>query len=253
MMILEKLKELDLSEGQIKVYSAVLELGIGSLNSIQEKTGIERRNIYDILNKLIERGLISYTLEKGKRTYQSTNPSKIEEEVKRKMAALKELEKQLPSLHSSFNSTKPDTRAEVFRGNESIKSLLKDVLDYTESFWIGGNGFEQYKAVPENLQIWFEHWMRERAEKKHIMHDLVSHGSYLKGLEPNKKSKHKKEHYEYKELPEGMYTPMVIVIFGNKVAQIIWGEQSFAFVLESDKIKKSYMKYFDYFWKNTKK
>ena len=79
---LENLKELGLSEGQISVYSAVLELGISTINKIQEKTGIERRNIYDILNKLIEKGLISYTLEKGKRTYQCTHPNKIREEIK---------------------------------------------------------------------------------------------------------------------------------------------------------------------------
>lgn len=65
-----------------------------------------------------------------------------------------------------------------------------------------------------------------------------------------KKEKHKKEFYEYKELPKGMYTPMVFIIFGNKVVQILWGKQSFAFVLESEKIKESFMRYFDYFWNN---
>ena len=63
-MNLDNLKELGLSSGQIQVYAAVLDLGISTLNKIQEKTGIERRNIYDILNKLIEAGLISYTVEK---------------------------------------------------------------------------------------------------------------------------------------------------------------------------------------------
>jgi len=42
---------------------------------------------------------------------------------------------------------------------------------------------------------------------------------------------------------------MVIVIFGNKVAQIIWSEQSFAFIIESPKVKESFMKYFHHFWK----
>ena len=93
-MNLENLKELGLSEGQIAVYSAVLELGISTLNGIQEKTGIERRNIYDILNKLIEKGLVSYTLEKGKKTYQCTHPNKILEEIKQKQSSLKELENQ---------------------------------------------------------------------------------------------------------------------------------------------------------------
>ena len=45
---------------------------------------------------------------------------------------------------------------------------------------------------------------------------------------------------------------MVVIIFGNKVAQVIWGKQPFAFVLESTKIKESFMKYFNYFWKEPK-
>ena len=53
-MTLEILRKIGLSEGEIKVYNALLDLGTSSLNQIHEKTGIERRNIYDILNKLIE-------------------------------------------------------------------------------------------------------------------------------------------------------------------------------------------------------
>lgn len=251
-MKLQSLKEIGFSEGQIAVYSAVLELSNSTLNKIHEKTGIDRRNIYDILNNLIERGLISYSVENGKKVYQCTNPRNILDEVKRRKTILKEIEEELPNIKSLFEESKPEIRAEIFRGNESIKSLLSEILKNKESFWIGGNSFENYKAVPNNLQVWFEHWMKERAEKKHRMYDLVSHGAYLKGLEPNKETKHKKLYYEYKQLPLGMYTPMVIIIFGNEVAQIIWGEQSFAFVLESKKIKESYMKYFDYFWKMNK-
>ena len=75
-MNLEYLQKIGLTAGEIKVYNAVLELGISSLGKIQEKTGIERRNIYDILNKLIEKGLISYTIEKGKKTFQAKLPKK---------------------------------------------------------------------------------------------------------------------------------------------------------------------------------
>ena len=248
-MILDNLKVLGLSEGQIKVYSAVLELGISSLNKIHEKTGIERRNIYDILNKLIEAGLISYTLEKGKRTYRCTHPNKLLEEIKEKENRLKKLESQIPEIKSLFELSKPEINAEVFRGNEAIKSLFDELLEYKESFWMGGNSFEEYKAVPENLQVWFNHWMNRRIEKKHIMKDLVSHGTYLKDLEPNKIQKHKRVYYKYCELPKDINVPLVVIIFGNKVAQVLWGEQSFAFVLESKKIKESFMKYFNHFWK----
>lgn len=246
-MELNKLETLGLSEGQIKVYTSVLELGISTLNKIQEKTGIERRNIYDILNKLIEKGLISYTVEKGKRTYQCTHPNKILEEIEKEEADLKELKKQIPQIKDIFESSKPEIRAEVYRGNESIKALLNESLDYKEQFWIGGNsGIEK-----TNLNIWIKHWMNKRAEKKIMLYDLADYGTYLEGLEPHKRHKHKKVFYKRCELPKNLNSPMVIFIFGNKVAQILWSKQSFAFVLESKEIKESFMKYFYYFWKET--
>ena len=91
--------------------------------------------------------------------------------------------------------------------------------------------------------------MKQRVQKKHIMYDIVSHGTYLEGLEPNKKKEHKKQYYIYKELPEGMYTPMVLILFGNKVAQVLWKDQPFAFVIESEEIAQSYKKYMEYFLK----
>jgi len=244
-MQLQELKELGLSEGQIAVYSAVLELGISSLNKIHEKTGIERRNIYDILNKLIEKGLIAYTVESGKRTYQCTHPNILLEEIKKKEKSLQELEMKVPQIKSLFDLSKPEIRAEVFRGNEAIKALLEESLEYKTSYWIGGNS--GVESTP--LKNSFKHWMDRRVERKHVMYDLVDHGTFLEGLNIGDIKTHKKNYYKYCALPKELKSPMVIVIFGNKVAQILWSKQSFAFVLESEEIKESFMKYFEYFWK----
>jgi len=195
---LQLLEELGLSQGQIDVYSAVLELGISTLNKIQEKTGIDRRNIYDILNKLIEKGLVSYTVEKGKKTYQCTHPNKILDEIKKKEEILKELESKIPQIKDLFDLSKPEIRAEVYRGNEAIKSILNEALEYPETFWMGGNsGVER-----TNLKDWFHHWMARRVELKKVMYDLVSYGTFLENLAPNDLKKHKKELYKCCQLPK---------------------------------------------------
>ena len=247
-MNLVELQELGLSEGQIKVYNAVLELGITTLQHIQERTGIERRNIYDILNKLIEKGFVTYTLEKGKRTYQCSHPNTLQEEIILKEQKLLQLKQKLPEINALFQAQKPFIRAEVFRGDESIKALMNEAITYKESYWMGGTSFGEYKQVSKNLLIWFEHWMNRRIELKHEMYDLVDYGTCLKGFEPAKKKENKKKFYHYAQLPKNLQSPMVILIFGNKVAQILWGMQPFAFVLESEEITESYMKYFNYFW-----
>jgi hypothetical protein len=155
------------------------------------------------------------------------------------------LEKEIPNLTEIFNTSKLEIRAEVYRGFESIKALLDEVFDYKECYWIGGN------SSVENTQIkeWFNHWMARRAKEHIIMYDLVDHGTYLEGLEPQKIKDHKKAYYKYCQLPKALRSPMVILVFGNKVAQILWSKQPFAFVLESKEIKDSFMKYFYYFWK----
>ncbi len=248
-MDLSRLRELGLSAGQIAAYSAILELGVATLNQIHEKTGLERRSVYDILNKLIERGLVTYITENKKRKYQSAPPNKVLVEIKQKISALKELEQQVPIMQDVFAVPKVDVQAEVYRGNDAIKSFLEEVLAYKESYWLGGNNFNQQKAVPQSLVLWFTQWMKRRAEHKHMMYDLIQQGTVLEGLHLDDFAKQKKAYLKVKRLPEELKFPLVIVIFGNKVAQILWSKQSFAFLLESEEVKDSFMKYFKYFWK----
>lgn len=256
-MNLSYLQKIGLSSGETKVYGAVLELGISTLGKIQEKTGIERRNIYDILNKLIEKGLISYTTEKGKKTFQATHPSKIFSLLDEKKKAVEEVKSEikphLAELEELYNQSKAVPSAEIFRGAEAIKALLEEVLEHKESYWMGGNSFENFSAPKSLQEWWFHNWMARRAEQKHLMYDLVSHGTFIKeinGLEPDNIKSHKKLYYKCNDLPKGMFVPMVIIIFGNKVAQVQWGEQPFAFVIESKKIQESFMIYFKHFWKD---
>ena len=249
-MNLENLTELGLSVGQIKVYKSVLEIGNTSLGSIQERTGIERRNIYDILNKLIEKGLISYTIESGKKTYSCNHPNKILEEIKEKENKLTQLQKTIPEMAQLYEMRKPEIKAETIRGDQGVIALLQEMLEYKESFWLGGNSFETYNSVSKGLSLNFKKWMKQRAEKKHMMYDLVSHGTHLEGLEPKNIKEHKKQFYKYNQLPKDMYSPMVIIIFGNKVAQVVWRDQPFAFIIDSKEVVESYKKYFDFFWNN---
>ena len=105
-MSLEILEKIGLSKGEIKIYESLVDLGSATINHIHQKTGIERRNIYDILNKLIEKGLISYTNENKHRVFQCTNPKKIISYIQEKQDALHQtgLEAAKYFLHCLKNS-----------------------------------------------------------------------------------------------------------------------------------------------------
>lgn len=246
-MEIPELKELGLTAGQIKVYQAILEIGKAGIHSIQEKTSLERRAIYDILNKLIDKGYVTYINEKASKQYQCTHPRNLKEIIEEKQKILERLQGKIPQITDLFNYSRPDIRAEVYRGNESIMALLNEALEYDATYWIGGNsGIE---TCSEKMRLFFKRWTEKRRELKKFMYDLVDFGTHLEDFKPNDIAKHKKYFYKYCNLPKKLQSPVVIIMFGTKVMQILWGKQSFAFVLDSKEIHESFMKYFNYFWK----
>ncbi len=240
-MEIKELKSLGLAKGEAKVYSAILNIGIANINKIHEKTGLERRAIYDILNKLIEKGLISYTIEKGKRTYQCAPINKLKNKINEEQKKLKELENQLPKIQEIYNSKKPLTRFEIFRGKEGIKSVFEDMLDFKNIYIIGG-GFYLIKELP----YFWPNYNQRRIKAKSTWHNLVIHE--LKNKVP------KTELVKIKFLPkEFSGNPIAILVYGNKVVNLSWTKEKFAFVIENKETAENYKKYHKYLWENTAK
>ena len=245
-MELEILLKIGLSKGEIKVYKAILDLGVSSINKIHENTGIERRNIYDIINKLIERGLITYITENKKRFFQITHPNKIFgyiEEKKYELDKIKEeVRKQLPLLIEKFEYKKPDIKAEIYRGKEGIKAVFEDTLNYKENYFIGSGRYAM-KLLPSFWNSYNKRRIKLKVKWYNILRAEM------------KKELKKPEPYEYmKFLPkEFSANPVVIFIYGNKVANVLWELDFFAFAIESKAVAEYYKRYHKYLWDNVAK
>jgi len=245
-MTLGILRKIGISDGEIKIYSALMDLGLSPLNKIHERTGIERRNIYDILNKLIERGLVTYVRENKKRLFQISHPSKVVdyiEEKKNDLDRIKdEIDKEIPALLEKFSLRKHGINAEIYRGFEGVKAVWEDMLNYKEIYWIGSGRY-----VPKRLPIWFANWNRRRIKSKVIIFNLMK--AELK--------KEVKSPYDYEQLRflprEFDGNPTAIGIYGNKIVNFLLGEEFFAFVIESKELAESYTKYHKYLWNNIAK
>ena len=244
--MLEILRKIGLSNGEIKVYQALLDLERAPVNKIHEKIGIERRNIYDILNKLVERGLISYVIENKKRFFQISHPNKIIsyiEEKKHNLEILKkEIKEEIPLLIKKFESRTLEINAEIYRGYEGVKAVWEDMLDYKEIYWIGSGRY-----IPKRFPSFFLNWNKRRVKLKIKIFNLIRHE-----LKKEIKSPFS---YEYiKFLPkEFSGNPTVTAIYGNKTINFLLGKDYFAFVIESKELAEDYKRYFKYLWDNVAK
>jgi sugar-specific transcriptional regulator TrmB len=245
-MELEILRKIGLSEGEIAVYCALLDAGSSPVRRIHEATGIERRNIYDILNKLIEKGLVTYMNENKKRLFQVSHPSKIagyiEEKEQRLESTKKEIEGILPQIMEKFAAKRPEISAGVFRGWEGMKAVWEDMLNYKEICWMGSGRY-----VPKGAPHFFESWNRRRIKRGVRWMNLLRAEMRSEIKEPFKLE-------EMKFLPpEFSGNPVVIAIFGDKTANFIFGDEIFAFVVESRKLAESYRRYHEYLWEKAVK
>lgn len=242
-MRLSMLRDLGLSDGEIKIYGALLDIGQSPLNRIHEKTGIERRNIYDILNKLIERGLVSYVTENRRRLFQLANPTKLVGYVDEKMLDLertkKEVQAMVPEITKKFNAEKPEIDAELFTSEDGVKAVWEACLEHKKIYFIAAGRY-----WPINKPHYFASWMRRRLAKKIPLHILLRQEN-IKDFKPFPMEK-------ARFLPKAFSGhPNVIFVYGDNVANVMLHDQPFAFVIRNKQIAENYIKYFDFLWKQS--
>lgn len=126
-------------------------------------------------------------------------------------------------------------------GEEGVKAVFEESLQYSDVWFIKGNdGIQKY------FPHYWEHYNKQRIQKKVVWHDLIDanlRGNLFPGQE-----RRKVPYYEHKVLPQELSSPHVIMFFGSKVVNIIWGKKTTLTVIEDSEIFKGYKRYFDFLW-----
>lgn len=234
-MDLTKLEEAGLTKNESKVYHSLLEMGPRTASTIARRTGLHRRLIYDITERLIKKGLISYIIENGKKIFQAANPERFLEIIEEKENAINKI---MPEMMSFFNQDKDREVQETkfYKGIEGLKSVFEDQLATKKEIIVIGASEIAY----EILDIYF-HWFNKKRKAGKIKTKLLFNKT---------KKKYKFPLAEIKYLPEKYSSNMAINIYGDKVAIILWKkEKPLAIVIKNEEIAESYKKHFELMWK----
>jgi HTH-type transcriptional regulator, sugar sensing transcriptional regulator len=238
MDIKESLKSAGLTENEISIYLALLEVGPTSAGVISKKIGIHRRVAYDVIDRLIKKGLIGYITENGKKVFSAVNPKRLEEIMKEKQ---ENISMTVPSLLEIFNSEKAKKKEKTlfFSGKEGLMSVFEDQLNEGKELLIIGASPKAYEIFPFYFK-WFDKARIEKKIKAKIIFD--------------KKDKPRKIAFsEVRQLPQKYSSSLGINIYGKKVAIILWDkEKPFAVLIENAKLAEGYKKQFEMMWRMSK-
>ena len=70
----KQLEELGLSKNEAKIYLFLLKRGATTTGSIIKETGTANSRVYESLNILIKKGLVSYNIQKDGKHFQAVDP-----------------------------------------------------------------------------------------------------------------------------------------------------------------------------------
>src|SRR3989344_850440 len=139
------LEELGLSGNESKIYLYLLKHGEKSTGPIIKETGISNSRVYESLNSLIKKGLVTYSVHKRGKYFQASDPSKFIENEEKK---LKKIQSLIPELISLQNKEEKETNVAIYEGFEGFKTAFKKIInDCPEKETIYILGFSEVRYI----------------------------------------------------------------------------------------------------------
>jgi sugar-specific transcriptional regulator TrmB len=237
------LEELGLGQNESKVYESLLSLGSSSIEQIAIKSKVHRRNIYDVLAKLLEKGLISETFIHNRKEYRAIHPSRLLDLVQEKEKKLNEI---LPDLEKKFNRYEEQETAYVYKGINGFKQYFQDILDVGETvYFIGAKALWLDPRLKYSLVKFDQERKKRGIEFRHIFDYEVKE---------QKPEILKLVGKSYKFFPKEYSSQTSIDIFGDRVVTFVGvapgqlDEEPIQFVMKSRRLAEGYKKFFEFMW-----
>ncbi|MBS3123219.1 hypothetical protein J4437_01150 [Candidatus Woesearchaeota archaeon] len=238
------LKKIGLTDNEIKIYLDLLASGSSTAYEIGKRTGIYRVHVYDKVEQLMSKGLVTNVYRGSKKFFQATPPEKIKQYLEDKKNELKSQEEAidsiLPELEALSNLPKEDTFVEVFKGNEGLKYFLKDIIKTGKEVLITGIDDQKYQeAIPVFMKQYFRDLKTNKIPERVITLKRKNIFLFNKELAP---------WTNYRYLEATQFNPTNTFVYGNKVVIVAWGSPVTAVMIKNNEVAKTYKNNFEYLW-----
>lgn len=242
-MLSKTLIEFGLTEKASKVYLALLEHEIATVNQIAKVTGINRSSTYVVLESLQKKGLVGITDDKRVQQYMAISPDalmRIAEDSAKKHEIIKnKIDKLVPELKALYKGTKRKPLVKVYEGKQGLINAFEDTLKMKEkviriSSSVGNlfNVFSDY--FPEYVEM--------RRKKGIVMHGIHPNDLPAQMLITNAPDRFDKPIL----IPSKKYSfPADLAIYDNKISYMSLDGKGIAIVIESKEMADVMKSVFD--------
>jgi predicted transcriptional regulator len=248
-MDISSLKEAGLTDGEIKVYLALLELGPSTTGPIIKKSGIARSIIYEILERLLEKGLISYIVKEKTKHYQAAEPGKILEYIDERDKRLHENKRKvgdmLPKLLALTESSKGSS-AQIYEGFRGIRT----VHEHTYLKLKRGEEYVTWGIAPLQTGEYHAYWQKDHVRRNRAgirCKLLFNQGTEAEIL----KNRNSYKGCDARYMQTKVHTPAWFMTYKDVAVIVLQKGKGIAIEITNQEIADSFKAYFEEFWKDT--
>ena len=234
------LRELGLTDKETDVYLTLLPLGKINLQEIAKRVELPRTTIYNTLNYLSVKGLVSRIIRAGVTYFEAVEPSKFLEDLNQKKELLLSV---LPELEGLKKEIKDSSSVEIYQGFKGVSTILNEVFKIKQEVFYFGS----YSKSLEILKHLPEHSGNLRLDKK-IPAKII--------IEPYDEERFHKS--IYKKITQMHFFeslkdfPCMIFIFGNNVAIYTVTGDIIGVIIKNKEVSRAIKIIFDMYWKISK-
>ena len=245
------LSEIGMTKSEIAVYLALLELGSSTTGSIIKKAGIASGKAYIVLDKLILKGIVTYSIKAGTKHYYAKDPERLLDYIKEREDELKQkegkLRKIIPALKIKYNEGTQKPITEIYEGIKGLKTFYYWALrEMKRGDYIYAMGVP--KEANEKHESFFLNWNKKRIQAGVKLRIIYNHDSRQFG-----KKRERMRLTEVRYLKPELETPAWVDIFNDYVVTMNVHGTPICFLIKNKESADSYKKYFNIIWKQSMK
>ena len=233
--IRKTLENIGLSQNEITVYLTLTDAGSVKAGRISKLAKMDRSSVYNALQMLLDKGLVSFVLIGKVKWFQAVGPRRILEYLKEQEEDVKHIVAHLQERHQRH---KVEGQVRLFKGIKGVKSVFLDIIRTGKDNYVFGSEGQFSERMPDFA------YQFDRMKKEKGIHTQM----LLRKGRTELDSKTSVHLY----LPGVSESPAVTNIYGNKIAIIIWTDEPEAVVIENAAAAQAYRSYFDVMWKKGK-
>lgn len=250
--MIETLKRAGLTDGEARVYLAITELGETTVGAIVDRSKVTKSIIYQILEKLIEKGLVSFVFKEKTKYFQAGPPDNLLEFLAQRKKAIERTEGEIKELVPQLLMKRAMGKASTVTVYEGFQGIM---TAYTKRFEVLKAGDEYLNiglpaTQPEYHHAFWEKDHRERVTRK-IKAKLLYNRKVSDAILKNRNSY---QGCDARRMPDDIETPSWVLLYRDVVVIAIpQGIHPIAIEIHNPEVAKSFARYFQWYWDRSEK